>query len=147
MKKKAFIISIVAIIISLFSVSYTFAAGNMQDGVRGAVGGAENVIEGAGNAVGKAVQSGVNTISDGAKGVGDAAKNTVGAMTNNGNNNNGYTATRTATTRGATTDMQDTTTMYTWVIIGVTAVGIGVLLWSYFRQNNANNLYIDSNDR
>lgn len=147
MKQKVFIISVIAIIISLFSLSYTFAANNVADGVRNAVGSAENVLEGAGNAVGKAVQSGVNTVGDGARNIGNATENTVAAVTNN-NDNNGYTATRTAT-RAATTgvnDMGTSTTMFTWVIIGVTAVGIGVLLWSYFRQNNRNNLYIDSDD-
>ena len=107
---------------------------------------AENVLEGAGNSVGKAVQNGVNTVGNGARNIGNATSNTVGAITNNnGNNNDGYTATRTATT--GMNDMRASTTMYTWVIIAVTAVGIGVLLWSYFRQNNRDNLYIDSDDR
>ena len=30
------------------------------------------------------------------------------------------------------------------IIIGITAVGIGVLLWSYFMQNKKTNSYIDS---
>lgn len=143
MKRKILFISIVAFIISLFSVSYTFAAkNNMVDGIRNAVGGAENVVENAGSAVGKAVQGGMNTVTNGAKNVGNATENTIGAMTNRGDNNN-YTATRTS----ATNDMGGvSTSTFSWVIIGVTAVGIVVLLWSYFTQNRENNVYIDSDD-
>ena len=71
------------------------------------------------------------------------------SMTTNNNSgytsNNGYTTTRTATT-STSDDLASSTTMYTWVIIGVTAVGIGVLLWSYFAQNSKNNMYIDSDE-
>ncbi len=145
MKRKTLIISIVVIIISLFSMSYTFAANNTirnaTDDVRNAVGGAENMVENAGSAIGGAVQSGINTIGNGARNVGDATENTVTAMTNDRNDN--YTATRTA----ADTETGVSTATYRWVIIGITAVGIGVLLWSYFRQNSNNELYIDSNDR
>ena len=42
---KKFILFIVVFVISLFTVSYTFAANNAVDNVRNAVGGAENVIE------------------------------------------------------------------------------------------------------
>ena len=123
MKKKTFISSIIVIIISLFSVSYTFAAdnnigGKMVNGIRNTVGGAENIVEDAGSAVGRAVQDGMN-----------------------------YTTTRTSATMETNGSDEVSTTTYTWVIIGVTAVGIIVLLWSYFRQNNDNNLYIDSNKK
>ena len=161
MKRKALIISIIAVIISLFSISYTFAAndkiGNMANGIRNAVGGAENVVEGVGNSVGRAVQSGMNTVGNGARNVGNATRNTidnagkatqntVGAVTNN--NNDGYTATRTNAnlrTTNAETGMFSATP-YVWFIIAATAIAIGVLLWSYFRQNKRNNLYIDSDD-
>lgn len=161
MKRKALIISVIAIIISLFSISYTFAAndkiGNMANGIRNAVGGAENAVEGVGNSVGRAIQGGMNTVSNGAKNVGNATKNTVdnvGNTTQNtigtvtDGNNNGYTATRTnadVRTTGIGTGMASTTP-YVWFIIAATAIAIGVLLWSYFRQNRGNNLYIDSDD-
>ena len=48
---------IIALMFSIFSVSYTFAAGNFQNDVRNVVGGAENVVEDAGSAIGRTVQS------------------------------------------------------------------------------------------
>ena len=131
---------IIALIFSIFSVSYTFAAGNFQNDVRNVVGGAENVVEDAGSAIGRTIQSGVNTLENGARDIGGMAQS---SMTTN--NNSGYTTTRTATT-STSDDLASSTTMYTWVIIGVTAVGIGVLLWSYFAQNSKNNMYIDSDE-
>ena len=131
---------IIALIFSIFSVSYTFAAGNFQNDVRNVVGGAENVVEDAGSAIGRTIQSGVNTLGNGARDIGGMAQS---SMTTN--NNSGYTTTRTATT-STSDDLASSTTMYTWVNIGVTAVGIGVLLWSYFAQNSKNNMYIDSDE-
>ena len=137
---------IIALMFSIFSVSYTFAAGNFQNDVRNVVGGAENVVEDAGSAIGRTVQSGVNTLGNGARDIGGMAQGTMTTNKNSGyTSNNGYTTTRTATT-SASDDLASSTTMYTWVIIGVTAVGIGVLLWSYFAQNSKNNMYIDSDE-
>ena len=103
MKKKTLVIAIITAIISLFSISYTFAAndemGSMMNGVRNVVGGAENAIEGAGSAVGRTVQNGMDTIGNGAKDVGNATGNVMQGATEN---NNGYTATRTST-RGVDT--------------------------------------------
>ena len=137
---------IIALMFSIFSVSYTFAAGNFQNDVRNVVGGAENVVKDAGSAIGRTVQSGVNTLGNGARDIGGMAQGTMTTNNNSGyTSNNGYTTTRTATT-SASDDLASSTTMYTWVIIGVTAVGIGVLLWSYFAQNSKNNMYIDSDE-
>lgn len=137
---------IIALIFSIFSVSYTFAAGNFQNDVRNVVGGAENVVEDAGSAIGRTVQSGVNTLGNGARDIGGMAQSSMTTNNNSGyTSNNGYTTTRTATI-STSDDLASSTTMYTWVIIGVTAVGIGVLLWSYFAQNSKNNMYIDSDE-
>ncbi len=140
--KKVFAISIIMTIITIFSVSYTFAANNTMDniknGVRNVVGGAENMVEGAGSAIGSTIRDGVNT-------VGNGAQNTMGAMTDD-RGDDGYTATRTSSTTG-TDGSNNVARTFTWVVIGITAVGIVVLLWSYFRQNNKNDLYIDSNNR
>lgn len=145
--KKALVGFIIALMFSIFSVSYTFAAGNFQNDVRNVVGGAENVVENAGSAIGRTVQSGVNTLGNGARDIGGMAQSSI--MTTNNNSgytsNNGYTTTRTSAT-SVSDDLASSTTMYTWVIIGVTAVGIGVLLWSYFAQNSKNNMYIDSDE-
>ena len=116
---------IIALMVSIFSVSYTFAAGNFQNDVRNVVRGAENVVEDAGSAIGRTVQSGVNTIGNGARDIGGMAQSSMTTNKNSGyTSNNGYTTTRTATT-SASDDLASSTTMYTWVIIGVTAVGIG----------------------
>lgn len=144
--KKTLVGFIIALIFSIFSVSYTFAAGNLKNDVRNVVGGAENVVEDAGSAIGRTVQSGVNTLGNGARDIGGMAQRSMTTNNNSGyTSNNGYTTTRTATT-SASDDLASSTTMYTWVIIGVTAVGIGVLLWSYFAQNSKNNMYIDSDE-
>ena len=82
----------------------------------------------------------MNTLENGGNQLGKDAQNTMGTMT--GRNNDNYTATRTSTTTDTNNGMS--TTAYTWVIIGITAVGIGVLIWSYIAQNNKNNDYIDS---
>lgn len=137
---------IIALMFSIFSISYTFAAGNLKNDVRNVVGGAENVVEDAGSAIGRTVQSGVNTLGNGARDIGGMAQRSMTTNNNSGyTSNNGYTTTRTATT-STSDDLASSTTMYTWVIIGVTAVGIGVLLWSYFAQNSKNNMYIDSDE-
>ena len=150
MKRKALIISIIAIIISLFSISYTFAANgkmdNVANGIRNFVGGAENVIEDAGSAVGNTVRDGMNTIGNGAKDVENAGENVVGAATDN-RDNNGYTATRTSGTTDGNDGAGVSSNMYVWWIVGITAVGIIVLLWAYFREKSQSNMYIDSNDR
>lgn len=143
MKKRFFIISVFSIIISLLMISYTFAANGLNEvtsGIRNMVGGAENVVENAGNTIAGGMKNGMNTLEN----TTDRAGNTVGGMLTDDNNNNGYTATRTATG-----DLGTTGTNYSnwsWIIIGITAVGIGVLIWSYFAQNNRNSSYINSNN-
>ena len=68
---------IIALIFSIFSVSYTFAAGNFKNDVRNVVGGAENVVEDAGSAIGRTVQSGVNTLGNGARDIGGMAQSSI----------------------------------------------------------------------
>ncbi len=38
------------------------------------------------------------------------------------------------------------TNMWTWLIIGITAIAIGILVWSYVNQKNKNDIYIDSDE-
>lgn len=140
MKRKVLFAIILTSIISLFSFTYTFAANGLVDGIRNTVGGAENAVEGAGSAIGNTIRNGMNTLENGGNQLGKDAQNTMSTMT--GRNNDNYTATRTSTTTNANNGMS--TTAYTWVIIGITAVGIGVLIWSYISQNKKNNDFIDS---
>lgn len=144
MKKRFFIISVFSIIISLLMISYTFAANTLNDvtsGIRNMVGGAENIVENAGNTLTSGVRNGMNTLGQGMENTSNMTRNTVGGMFTDNDNNGDYTATRTAT--GTTgTDYSS----WSWIIIGITAVGIGVLIWSYFTQNNRNHSYINSNN-
>ena len=148
MKRKILFATIISCIILLFSVSYTFAntgLDNVTNGIRNFVGGTENALEDAGSAITGTVRNGMNTLGNGAQNV---TNDVAGAMTddNNNDNNGDYNATQTATTRAINTDTTGTyNNMWTWVIVGITAVGIGVLIWSYMTQKR-NNSYIDTHD-
>jgi len=155
MKNKVLMTTAISIIILLFSVSYTFAANGMDNavnGVRNFIGGAENVIEDAGSAVAGTVRNGMDALDNDNNNNNNNDTNNnentmMGTTDNNNNNGDDYTATRTATTRTADTTTDGiTTNTWTWFIIGITAVGIGVLVWSYIAQNRKNNAYIDSNN-
>ena len=136
MKRKIILISFIVTIISLFSISHTFATNNtmenVKNGIRNIVGGTENVLEGAGNTVGNAVKGTMNVMG-----------NSTMNLTNTTDNSR-YTATRTSTDIDGTTGISETG--YTWFIIGITALAIIVLLWSYFTQKRNNSNYIDSDD-
>ena len=154
MKKKLFALSVIAII-SLFSISYTVFASNMVNDIRDGVGDAENTVEDAINAISNTVKDDTETMSNSAENTENKTQNsienvTAGASTttdNSMNTTSDYSAARTTTTTDTTTSTGMTTNMYMWIIIGITAVGIAVLLWSYFTQNNSNNIYIDSDDK
>ena len=148
MKKK--VLFSIALFILFVSISiYSFAMGNIANDVRNFVGGTENVVENAGNTVTGGVRNGFNTLENGTKNVTtdikDGMQNTenkvVGTTTDN--NNNGYTATRTT---GEAKIAGMTTNTWSWIIMGITAAAIIVLVWSYIKQKNKNDIYIDSDD-
>ncbi len=136
-KKMLVIFAILTIGIFSFSVCFANNDGSMlQDaanGVRDAVGGAENAIE------------------DGAKGIANTTKGATGSaenamenkdnsgMTQNNNrtNNSNYTATRTATTNQ--TFMGMSSTAWTWLIIGIAGIAIVALVWYYGSQIRTSN--------
>ena len=136
-KKMLVIFAILTIGIFSFSVCFANNDGSMlQDaanGVRDAVGGAENAIE------------------DGAKGIANTTKGATGSaenamenkdnsgMTQNNNrtNNSNYTATRTATTNS--TFMGMSSTAWTWLIIGIAGIAIVALVWYYGSQIRTSN--------
>lgn len=136
-KKMLVIFAILTIGIFSFSVCFANNDGSMlQDaanGVRDAVGGAENAIE------------------DGAKGIANTTKSATGSaenamenkdnsgMTQNNNrtNNSNYTATRTATTNQ--TFMGMSSTAWTWLIIGIAGIAIVALVWYYGSQIRTSN--------
>ena len=145
-KKKFFISITILAIISLFTVSYTFAANNgmdnMVNGIRNFVGGAENVVEDAGRGAVDGIRDGMNTIENGANNMGNSIENGTRDMTNmNSNdrmsNNSGYTATRTSATNN--TFMGMNATAWTWLIMGIAAIAIIALVWYYSMQLRSSN--------
>ncbi len=136
-KKMLVIFAILTIGIFSFSVCFANNDGSMlQDaanGVRDAVGGAENAIE-----------DGAKDIANTTKGVTGSAENAMenkdnSGMTQNNNrtNNSNYTATRTATTNS--TFMGMSSTAWTWLIIGIAGIAIVALVWYYGSQIRTSN--------
>lgn len=145
--KKKFLLFFVATILFLSVALSAYAMDNVANGVRNFVGGTENVVENAGNGIANGIKSGLNTVSGGTQNIVSDVKN---GMENTGNsmvsatdtNNNGYTATRTATDDVKIAGM--TTNAWSWIIIGITAAAIILLVWSYIKQKNRDDIYIDS---
>ncbi len=140
---KKLLISVVALIIGIFSFTISFANNGMQeaaDGVRNVVGGAENAIEDAAKGISNASKDATSKMEQGANNVGNAVKNTTNDAMNNDrrtDNNNNYTATRTS----ATTDntfMGMNATAWTWLILGIAAIAIVALVWYYSMQLRSN---------
>lgn len=126
--KRKFLLVIVFTFLFLSIAISSLAMDNVMNGVRNFVGGTENMVE--------------NVVTDVKDGMRDTG-NTVAGMTTD-NNNNGYTATRTSTDDVTVAGM--TTNTWTWIIVGITGAAIGILVWSYMRQRNKNDIYIDSDD-
>lgn len=134
MKKKLLVVAILLSVFSFLLISSAFANTNMDtavNGVRNFVGGAENVIEDAGQGVTNGVKNGMNTIDNGAR--------NMTAGTSNGNDN--YNASRTTTRAGNdsnTTGMFNTTNIWTWVVLAIVGAVIVGLVMYYAKQNNVN---------
>ena len=150
MKKRFLIVSIITLLLISIAIP-AFAMGNVANGVRNFVGDTENMIEGAGSTAANGIRNGFNTIGQGTENVmtdvKDGIQNTGNSMVSGmatGNNGGGYTATRTTGDEIRVAGM--TTNTWTWIIVAATAIAIGVLVWSYIRQKNNNDLYIDTDD-
>lgn len=150
MIKKALISFILTILFVSLTIS-SFAMNTMVDGARNIVGGTENMIENAGNNISNGVKSGLNTVTHGTENVVTDVKdgmqntgNSMAGMITGSNDNNGYTAQRTATDEITVAGMSTNT--WSWLIIGITAAAIVILVWSYLKQKNSNDLYIDSDE-
>lgn len=148
--KKRFLFTLVATFLFLSIAVSSFAMGNIANDVRNFVGGTENTIENVGNNVANGIRNGFNTMENGTENVVSDMRsgmhnteNSVMGMTTGDNNNGGYTATRTSS------DAQlagMSTNTWTWIIVGITAAAIVLLVWSYIRQKNKNDIYIDSDE-
>lgn len=147
MNKKLFV-SLTIVLFTIFSFTVCFAnndngndngsvLGNASNSVRNVVGGVENTVENAAMGISNTSQ---NMTGD--------VENTMSGNNNNDNNNDnnnstfmgmgttgdngGYTATRTAT--DDTTVMGMSSTAWTWLILGITAIGIIAIVWYYSMQ-------------
>ena len=147
--KKKILISFALTVLLIFIAISSFAMNTMVDSARNMVGGTENMLENAGNNISNGVKNGLNTVThstenvvtdvkDGMQNVG----NSMAGVMNGGDNS--YTAQKTASDEITVAGM--TTNTWSWIIIGITAAAIGILIWSYLKQKNSNDLYIDSND-
>ena len=147
--KKRFLFTLVVTILFLSIAISSFAMGNIANDVRNFVGGTENTIENVGDNVAGGIKNGFNTVEHGAENVASDMKsgaqkvgNSVMGMTTN-NNNGGYTATRTS---GNAAIAGMSTNTWTWIIVGITAAAIVILVWSYTKKTNKNDIYIDSDE-
>ena len=151
MRKRILLISIVALLFISIAIP-SFAMENVANGIRNFVGGTENVIENAGNNISNGVRNGFNTLGQGTEnvvtdvrdGMENAGNTMMGTMTDNNDRNDGYTATRTTTDDVTLAGMSTNT--WTWIVVALSIVAIGILIWSYMKQRNKNDIYIDSDD-
>lgn len=147
--KKITLTAIVTIFaVLLFGIS-SFAANNIASdavqGVRNVVGGAENVVGGAISGVTNGVRNGVNGVENTANHAGNKMQ---GTMTTT--NNNGYNASRTATTRTATNTGSNTflgmgATAWGWFIMAVVGIITVALVWYYGKERESGYNHNDDN--
>ena len=144
--KRITLITIATILaILLFGVS-SFAANNIASdavqGVRNVVGGAENVVGGAITGVTNGVRTGIS-------GVENTAQNTGTTMTTTTNNNAGYNAARTATTRTANNTsgkfLGMGATAWGWFIMAVVGIITVALVWYYGKEHETRYNHNDDN--
>lgn len=136
--KKITLIAITTILaVILFGIS-SFAANNIASD---AVNGVRNVVGGAENAVGGAISGMTNGVRNGMSAVGNTvhdAGNTMKSGMTTDTNNNGYNATRTATTRMATnnsaTFLGMNATAWGWLIMATVGIITVALVWYYGKE-------------
>ena len=155
MKKKLLFVTLFIITVLLISATFNTSYATMNE-IRNFMGGAENTIENMAGGAGNMIRSGTNTMSDTMNNFvnGDQMQmqnDIEGAMTmdNTTMNNTAattgdYTATRTAVTADNVTVAGISVNVWTWIVIALAVVGIGVLIWSYAMQKNRHsNSYYD----
>ncbi len=135
-----FVLSLVFAFCTVF-IHPSFAAEDMQDGdnpLGRAAEGTSNLVRsgaeavtGTGQAIGNAVQDTAQGAKDMVEGTTHKVESETSSTTDN-NRNNGYTATQTSTrTAAEPTVFGMNATMWTWMIVILTAIGIGSLIWFY----------------
>ncbi|MBQ3415780.1 MAG: hypothetical protein IJH39_10705 [Clostridia bacterium] len=140
---KKLLIGTSVILSIIFSFTFCFAADEMNqavNGVRNVVGGAENTMEDAAQGMSNMAKDATNNIE---KGANNTAKNIGNAMNNNDDNNKNYAASRTAAEVGAeSTFLGISSTVWTWIIVGIAVAALIALVW-YFSTQKTNNHYDD----
>lgn len=148
--KNKIIIALVLVFIFISVTISSFAMDNLANGVRNVVGGTENMLENTGNNISSGVKNGINTVTHGTENVvtdvKDGMQNTGNTMTGimSSNNNGNYNVTRTSSGDVKIAGM--TTNAWSWLIMGITGAAIIILVWSYIKQKNSNDIYIDSDE-
>ena len=149
MQKKLF--AIFAIIISVvFTFSVCFAADGLTEAtnaVKDAVNNTEGAVEGAmhnaGDAIKDTTEKAENTMENAGnkiEGTGNTVERDMSDSTSRttSTNNGTYMATRTST-NGNATFMGMSATAWTWLILGIAAIGIISVVWYYTNQLTAEN--------
>lgn len=143
MKKKISLMLVILISI-VFSFSMCFANDMTNDAskaMENTMNDAENTIGGAVNSIGNTLNDSMHKTENTMNNVGNTmeqAGNTVKDSMNNMTTDNNYTATRT-TTEGEATFMGMNSMAWTWLIIGLAAIGIISAVWYYAMQVSAEN--------
>lgn len=141
--KKIRILFVLSLVFAFFTVFIhpSFAAEDMQEGdnpLGRAAEGTSNVVRsgaeaitGTGRAIGNAVQYTAQGARNMVEGSTHKVESEARSATDN-NRNDGYTATQTSTRAAAEpTVFGMNATMWTWMIVILTAIGIGSLIWFY----------------
>lgn len=132
-----FILSLVFAFFTVF-IHPSFAAengdnplGRVAEGTSNVVRSGAEAITGTGQAFGNAVQDTAQGAKNIVEGTTHKVEREATSMTDN-NRNSGYTATQTSTrTAAEPTVFGMNATMWTWMIVILTAIGIGSLIWFY----------------
>ena len=137
MTKKLF--TFILVVTLILASSCVFATNELQDSMnksgntlRNIVDGAGTVLQDAGTTITHGVQDVGNAIGNGARDVGGSISSDMTRSDNMGNDNNDYTAVRTAND-GTIMGMNANT--WTWLVLGIAALAIVALVWYYAMQN------------
>ena len=127
--------------ITLLTLSFVFCFGTITLATNNFVNEVKGTMNRTGEAIGNTVEGAASTAHDSVnkaeKNIEGTINNTKNAVTSTFDNsrNAGYTATRTATTPD-TTDNTTMTMTWSWIIIGITILTIGGLVWYYTSDSN-----------
>lgn len=115
----------------IFITSSVFATNEIKSSMDKAGSSIQNAVNGAGNVV----KEGASAVGNGVKDLGNTLQNGVTRTEGETgtDTNNGYTATRTATTDGTILGMSANT--WTWFVLAIAALAIIGLVWYYAMQN------------